>query len=154
MDSLVITQRGTIGAARKKILLFRRYTLLPDFGYFGIDLSSGWEDNNKDFAIQFDGSGNKTAFIEDLYQINGDNQPPVTKIPVKFDAITTHLENANAPANETLINRKLFISFASGFGAGAGDTLTQKVSKNIHGVIPHKNIRTTRLWRSGTRSTM
>jgi len=126
MDSyeLVLSQKGTLGAARQKIILFRRYILLPELSPFGIDVSNNWKDNDGDFVINYDPAGNKSAFIEDLYQINGDNEPPATKIPVKFDAVTTHIENANAGANTT----QLFVSFASGYGAGVGDTLTPKVS--------------------------
>ena len=85
-------------------------------------MSHDWKDNDGDFVINY--AEQKSAFVEDLYQINGDNQPPATKISVKFAAVTNHIENANASANKT----QLFVSFASGFGAGAGDTLTPKVS--------------------------
>ena len=101
----------------------------------GIDVFQNWTDNDGDFVINYSPSAQKSAFVEDLYQINGDNQPPATKIPVKFDAVTTHIENANAGANQT----QLFISFASGFGAGMGDTLTPKVSDTSPGVSPCLN---------------
>jgi 1-phosphatidylinositol phosphodiesterase len=90
----------------------------------GIDVSHDWKDNDGDFVIDYAPTAQKSAFIEDLYQINGDNQLPSAKIPVKFDAVTTHIENANGSSNKT----QLFVSFASGFGAGTGDTMTPKVS--------------------------
>jgi 1-phosphatidylinositol phosphodiesterase len=87
-------------------------------------VSDNWEDNEVDFVINYSPAEQKSAFIEDLYQINGDNQPPATKILIKFYAVTTHIENANDGTNKT----QLFVSFASGYGAGIGDTLTPKVS--------------------------
>jgi len=86
-------------------------------------VSLTWQDNNGDFVIDYEPAAQQSAFIEDLYQINGDNQSPATKIPVKFNALTTHIENAGADINKT----QLFVSFASGYGSGTGDTLTPKV---------------------------
>jgi 1-phosphatidylinositol phosphodiesterase len=115
-------QSGNLGAKRHKVVLYRRYSFLPDLSPVGIDLSLNWKDNDGDFVINYDSQ--QSAYIEDLYQINGDNQPPATKIPIKFDAVTRHLDNANGGANLT----QLFITFVSGYGAGVGDTMTPKVS--------------------------
>lgn len=116
-----------LGDARHKAILFRRYGFIPGLAPVGIDVSHDWQDNVGDFVIDYAPAAPKSAFIEDLYQINGDNQPPSAKIPIKFDAVTNHIENANGSSNAT----HLFVSFASGFGAGIGDTLTPKVSRII-----------------------
>jgi len=86
-------------------------------------VSLNWQDNDGDFSIEYAPAAQKSAFIEDLYQINGDNESPATKIPVKFDAVTSHIDSASADANKT----QLFVSFASGYGSGVGDTMTPKV---------------------------
>lgn len=94
----------------------------------GIDVSHDWRDNDEDFVIDYAPTAQKSAFVEDLYLINGDNQPPSAKIPVKFDAVTNHIENANGNSNKT----QLFVSFASGSGTGTGDTLTPRVSLTLY----------------------
>jgi len=125
---------GTLGPKRHKVVLYRRYTFLPGLSPVGIDLSVNWTDNNADFVINYDQQ--QFAYIEDLYQINGDNETPATKIPIKFDAVTSHLDNANAGANLT----QLFITFVSGYGAGVGDTMTPRVlavgdpTNNVSGI--------------------
>lgn len=67
-----------------------------------------------------------SAYIEDLYQLNGDaaDISPQTKVQEKFDAITTHLNNANGISNTT----QVFITFASGFGNGVDDILSPRVN--------------------------
>ena len=122
----VILQFGTLGDARRKIILFRRYGFLSDLAPVGVDVSHDWKDNDGDFAIEND-SPSTRVWIEDLYEISGDSVPPSTKISTKFDAITRHMENANASANKT----QPFVSFASGFGSGVGDNLTPKVSGSV-----------------------
>jgi 1-phosphatidylinositol phosphodiesterase len=95
-------------------------------------VSQNWADNDADFVINYDPSAQQSAYIEDLYQINGDNVPPAAKIPVKFDALTSHITSATAGANSS----QLFVSFASGFGAGVNDTLTPKV-RHLSNIIAH-----------------
>lgn len=115
-------------AARKKIILFRRFgfdtTSNPDLTPVGINVASGWTDNNADFSITY--TPGSLAYIEDLYQLNGDvNQfPPAAKVQEKFYALTSHIANSRGSSNIS----QVFISFASGFGAGVGDILTPRVS--------------------------
>ena len=124
MQRHVIIQFGTLGAARRKVILFRRYGFLADLAPVGVDVSRDWKDNDGDFVIENDST---RVWIEDLYEIGGDSVPPSTKISTKFDAITRHIENANASPNKT----QPFVSFASGFGSGVGDNLTPKVSVSV-----------------------
>ncbi|KIJ54995.1 hypothetical protein M422DRAFT_775161 [Sphaerobolus stellatus SS14] len=112
----------SLKAARGKIILFRRFGLDTQFTPVGINVASGWTDNNGDFSIAY--NGNQTAYIEDLYQLNGDapEVSPFTKVETKFTAITTHIENSRAASNTT----QVFISFASGYGDGVGDVLSPR----------------------------
>jgi 1-phosphatidylinositol phosphodiesterase len=87
-------------------------------------VSLNWVDNDPDFVIDYAPAAQKAAFIEDLYQLNGDNVPLATKVQAKFDAFTSHVKNANSSTNAT----QLFVSFASGFGAGINALMTPKVS--------------------------
>jgi len=130
-------QDGSTGgspATRGKIILYRRYSFLPDLSPVGIDVSQNWKDNDADFVINYSPQG--SAYIEDLYQITGDNQSASDKIKIKFDDVTRHLDNANGAGNVT----QLFITFASGSGAGAGNLVTPKVlavgdpANNVPGV--------------------
>ncbi|KAF8527333.1 PLC-like phosphodiesterase [Gautieria morchelliformis] len=115
-----------LGGARKKIILFRRFGFdtanNPDLTPVGLDVASGWTDNNADFSITY--NPGDLAYIEDLYQLNGDaiDVPPATKVQQKFSALTAHINNSRGSSNVS----QVFISFASGFGAGVGDILTPR----------------------------
>jgi 1-phosphatidylinositol phosphodiesterase len=117
-----------LGDARKKIILFRRFGFdtanNPDLTPVGLDVAISWADNNADFSITYN-SGD-LAYIEDLYQLNGDaiDVPPATKVQRKFSALTSHINNSRSSSNVS----QIFISFASGFGAGVGDILTPRGS--------------------------
>jgi len=121
------TLPSSLGAVRGKIILFRRFGFdtanNPDLTPVGLNVATGWADNNADFSIVY--TPGASAYIEDLYQLNGDavDISPQTKVQEKFDAITTHLTNANGISNIT----QVFITFASGFGSGVGDILSPRV---------------------------
>jgi 1-phosphatidylinositol phosphodiesterase len=109
-------------------VLFRRFVLDTtdlDLIPVGLNVASGWTDNNADFNITY--IQGKIAYIEDLYQLNGDlvDISPATKVQEKFDALTTHITNSRGTGNVS----QVFISFASGFGSGVGDVLTPRVSR-------------------------
>jgi len=106
----------TLGEARHKVILFRRYDLIPTLSPIGIPVAQGWTDNNGDFVIS---AGDPSVFVEDLYQIDSGSQPISADVQIKFDAFTTHVDNANASSNKT----QLFVSFASGSGTGGGSIL-------------------------------
>ncbi|KAF8510514.1 PLC-like phosphodiesterase [Hysterangium stoloniferum] len=116
-----------LNAARGKIILFSRFgfdtTDNPDLTPVGLNVASGWDDNTADFSIAY--APGAVAYIEDLYQLNGDavDISPEMKVQEKFEAITSHITNSQASANTT----QVFISFASGFGFGIGDVITPKI---------------------------
>ncbi|KAG9011745.1 hypothetical protein FRB94_007735 [Tulasnella sp. JGI-2019a] len=110
----------TLGAARHKIVLFRRYNLIPSLSPIGIPVAQGWTDNAADFVIR--DNADLSVFVEDLYEIDNSTQPMSTIIKTKFDAFTTHLDDANLSANKT----QLFVSFASGSGMGGGTEVFPK----------------------------
>jgi len=113
-------------AARKKIILFRRFSFdttgNPDLTPVGLNVASGWLDNNADFSIAY--TPGHISYIEDLYQLNGDPSqvPPATKVEEKFNALTSHITTSRGSSNLS----QVFISFASGFGAGVGDILSPR----------------------------
>ncbi|KAI1187008.1 PLC-like phosphodiesterase [Nemania serpens] len=109
---------GTLGEARGKILLFRRFdldALPPQFeaAMPGLHMAPGkWADNDPEgFALVFndtaaDGSG--TAFIEDYYHPD-EYGSPEENIEAKFGAVETQLRRAAAGDRDSL-----FITFTSG----------------------------------------
>lgn len=119
-----------LGSVRGKIVLFRRFSFDttddPALVPVGVNVATGWTDNNADFSILYDPTNFLSAYIEDLYQLNGDiaNISPTQKVEEKFNAITTHIINSRMSGNES----QVFISFGSGYGNGTGDILTPQVS--------------------------
>ncbi|KAF8581565.1 PLC-like phosphodiesterase [Ramaria rubella] len=113
-----------LGLARHKIILFSRFGYDtaddPSLTPVGLNVAVGWDDNTADFSITY--NTGELAYIEDLYQLNGDNVPAANKVETKFDAVTSHIINAQGSGNVT----QVFISFVSGYGAGIGDTLTPR----------------------------
>ncbi|KAI1110772.1 PLC-like phosphodiesterase [Nemania sp. NC0429] len=108
---------GTLGEARGKILLFRRFDLdaLPpafEAAMPGLHMAPGkWADNSPGFELVFNDTapgGSGTAFIEDYYHPDeyGTTQ---ANIEAKFRAAETHLRRAAAGAPDSL-----FVTFTSG----------------------------------------
>lgn len=118
-----------MGSVRGKIVLFRRFSFDtaddPSLVPVGVNVASGWADNNPDFSILYDVPNELSAYIEDLYQLNGNavDISPTMKVEEKFNAITEHITNSRTAGN----NSHIFISFASGYGNGTGDILTPRV---------------------------
>ncbi|KAK1769209.1 PLC-like phosphodiesterase [Phialemonium atrogriseum] len=109
---------GTLGEARGKIVLFRRFDTdrLPpgyDAGALpGLHLAPGrWPDNSADFGLVYNDARNLTAYIEDYYE--PDDLPiglnASVNIARKLDATTAHLDKAASSFPDSL-----FITFASG----------------------------------------
>lgn len=108
---------GTLGAARGRIIVVRRFDLdqLPDAasaGLPGIRLSpTDWTDNGANISIVYDSTTNATAYIEDLYEPTADlglAADAAAYIAAKVDAVAAHLRLA--AADET---GSLFITFSS-----------------------------------------
>jgi 1-phosphatidylinositol phosphodiesterase len=110
------SQLPTLGAARGKLVLVRRFVLDTTVSPFGYDFSNDWADNNASFTIQYLPS--ETAYIEDLYSITNATDFN-NKVEIKLNAVVPNLELAQKDKNS-----QLFISFVS----GAGDILTDGIT--------------------------
>lgn len=109
----------TLGEARRKAVLFRRFDLdqLPDeyeATLPGLHLSpSLWTDDSKDITLSYNAARNLTAYVEDYYEPDdlGDNSTAAANIAVKVNATVAHLQKATS--NSFNYASSLFISFAS-----------------------------------------
>lgn len=106
---------GTLGEARGKITLLRRFDLdqLPASytdALPGIHFSPAlWTDDDPDIALVYNTEKNLTAYIEDYYQPTSPiGQGAAYNIELKFNATTEHLLKAT-----TMYPDSLFWSFAS-----------------------------------------
>jgi 1-phosphatidylinositol phosphodiesterase len=110
---------STLGAARGKVVLFRRFDLdeLPDeyeAALPGLHLSpSLWADNSRNTSLTYNTALNMTAYIEDYYEPDdlGDASSAADNIAAKVNATVSHLEMAISDAPEYA--RSLFVTFAS-----------------------------------------
>ncbi|KAL1877533.1 hypothetical protein Daus18300_002521 [Diaporthe australafricana] len=109
----------TLGAARGKAVLFKRFDLdeLPgeyEAALPGLHLSpSLWEDDSKNSTLTYNTALNLTAYIEDYYEPDdlGDNSTAAANIAAKFNATASHLVMATSDSFEG--DGSLFITFAS-----------------------------------------
>lgn len=105
---------ATLGEARGKAILFRRFDVAPDVTDVlpGLHLAPGlWPDNSRAFGLVYNAEKNLSAFIEDFYQPNEVPipAPPRAAIAAKLAATTAHLDKAAAAE----FADSLFITFAS-----------------------------------------
>lgn len=109
----------TLGAARGKVVLFRRFDLdqlseAHEAALPGLHLSpSLWTDDSKDIALTYNSALNLTAYVEDYYEPDdlSDNSTVAANIAAKVKATVAHLHKAaSTKANYA---QNLFISFAS-----------------------------------------
>lgn len=106
---------GTLGDARGKITLFRRFDLshLPascSDALPGLHFSpSKWTDNSPNFELVYNTAKNLTAYIEDFYETAaGLGTPASLNIQWKYNATTAHLVKAATESPDSL-----FWTFAS-----------------------------------------
>ncbi|KAI0437673.1 PLC-like phosphodiesterase [Xylaria telfairii] len=106
---------ATLGDARGKIVLFRRFdlTALPaefEAAIPGLHMAPGkWVDNSRGFELVYnDTIVNGSAFVEDFYH-PGDYDTIASNIDAKFDAVQAHLRLAAEDDFD-----KLFVTFTSG----------------------------------------
>ncbi|ESZ93515.1 hypothetical protein SBOR_6096 [Sclerotinia borealis F-4128] len=109
---------GTVGEARGKIILLRRFDLdhLPNTyenTLPGLHLSPAlWTDNSPDIRIIYNAAAHITAYIEDYYEPETPSQSNATlNIQWKYNATTTHLLKA---ADKSLAPDSLWWTWASG----------------------------------------
>ncbi|KAH7413475.1 PLC-like phosphodiesterase [Cadophora sp. MPI-SDFR-AT-0126] len=112
---------GTLGEARGKITLLRRFGLdaLPkeyEEAMYGVYFPAGqWTDNSPDIELVYNEGRNLTAYIEDFYETGAPaGSGAEVNIQWKVNATTAHLEKAASGAMDGL-----FWTFASAeFNAG------------------------------------
>lgn len=115
---------GTLGQARGKITLMRRFALdkLPSEysdSLHGIYFPSNqWSDNGKDIALTYNSALNLTAYIEDFYEPGTPyGRGAAYNIERKYNATTEHLLKAigtgSGSGSKTGYEDSLFWSFAS-----------------------------------------
>lgn len=99
---------GTLGAARGKLILFRRFDW-SGTDAFGLNMED-WADN-RSFSLPYaDGA---TAYVEDYYQLDLGSVPADTVVATKLAAVVGNLDSAVASgANSS----ELFVTFSSGGG--------------------------------------
>ncbi|KAH6717544.1 PLC-like phosphodiesterase [Leptodontidium sp. MPI-SDFR-AT-0119] len=112
---------GTLGEARGKITLLRRFGLdaLPasySEAIQGVYFPAGqWRDNSADIALVYNAAENLTAYIEDFYEpATPLGSGAALSIEMKYNATTAHLNKAASNEGDSL-----FWTFASAeFNAG------------------------------------
>jgi 1-phosphatidylinositol phosphodiesterase len=107
---------GTLGEARGKITLLRRFDLnLLPASYAqalpGLHFSpANWTDNDPDITLVYNSAENLTAYIEDFYEMDSPfGSSAALNIQWKYNATTAHLLKATEPQYRD----SLFWSFAS-----------------------------------------
>lgn len=107
---------GTLGQARGKITLLRRFTLdrLPaayDASLPGLRfLPDAWTDNGKDIELVYNTAKNLTAYIEDFYEPDSPaGSGAELNIQLKYNATVDHIRKATTRAPDSL-----FWTWASG----------------------------------------
>jgi 1-phosphatidylinositol phosphodiesterase len=112
---------GTLGPARGKIILLRRFDLdnLPATAAAqlpGVHFSpASWTDNSPDITLVYNATTNATAYIEDYYQpLTPFGSSAQENIQWKYNATTAHLLRAAAVSGEDGAEPdSLFWTFAS-----------------------------------------
>jgi 1-phosphatidylinositol phosphodiesterase len=100
---------GTLGQARGKITLFRRFDLdkLPsayEDALAGLHFPpSLWSDNDPNFALTYNIEKNLTTYIEDFYEPGGPiGSSAAFNIELKYNATFNHLDKAASQHPESL----------------------------------------------------
>jgi len=84
----------TLGAARRKAIFVDRmgFSGLTGITAVGINVATGFADNNADFTIDYSGTGQHIAYIEDLYDLNATDLSAA--VNAKFSAVAAHVDLA------------------------------------------------------------
>jgi len=100
---------GTLGDARGKITLFRRFDIdqLPSYyegALPGLHFSpSLWTDNDPDITLVYNTAKNLTAYIEDYYETDSPiGTDAAYNIGLKYNATTTHILKATTKYPDSL----------------------------------------------------
>lgn len=134
-------QLGTLGQARGKITLLRRFGLdqlpssysssLPGL-YFSADL---WTDNDPAIELVYNSAKNLTAYIEDFYETDSPlGSGAALNIQWKYNATTTNILKAASDAHPD----SLFWSFASSEYTGDTPPETPRIMATGNGTLTPK----------------
>jgi len=84
----------TLGAARHKAIFVDRmgFSALTNVTAIGMNVATGFADNNASFTINYSGTGQHIAYIEDLYDVNATDL--ASAVNAKFAAVTAHIDLA------------------------------------------------------------
>ena len=104
-------QLPTLGAARHKAIFVDRmgFSALTNINAVGINVATGFADNSASFTIDYSGTGQHIAYIEDLYDVNTTDLS--SAVNAKYAAVTAHIDlAAGSDASGQLV-----WTFASGY---------------------------------------
>jgi len=107
----MMCQLPTLGAARHKAIFVDRmgFSALTNTQAVGINVATGFTDNSANFTIDYSGTGQHIAYIEDFYDVNMTNLS--SAVNAKFAAVTAHIDLA---AGSDAMGQLVW-TFASGY---------------------------------------
>jgi len=68
------------------------FSALTNINAIGINVATGFADNSLNFTIDYSGTGQHIAYIEDFYDVNKTDL--MDAVDAKFAAVTAHIELA------------------------------------------------------------
>jgi len=68
------------------------FSALTSITAVGINVATGFADNSAGFTIDYSGTGQHIAYIEDLYDVNATDL--ASAVDAKFAAVTAHVDLA------------------------------------------------------------
>ena len=122
----------TLGAACHSATFVDRmgFSALTNINAVGIHVATGFVDNGANFTIDYSGTGQHIAYIEDFYNVNTTDLP--SAVNAKFAAVAAHIDlAAGSDARDQLI-----WTFAGGY---SGIVAFPVVSLALEAIDPIKN---------------
>lgn len=132
-------QLPTLGAARRKAIFVDRVGLraLTNVTAVGINTATGFADNSANFTIDYSGTGEHIAYIEDLYNVNSTDL--ASAVNAKFAVVTAHIDLAAGPD----VTGQLVWTFTS---ASSGIVAFPQVSLTVRWMSEPSNLYGIRGW--------
>lgn len=128
-QSNIWVQRTTLGEARGKLILLRRFPFMRQLAF---DVSSNWGYNSEYFGIRLNEDGTNMAWIEDFYLLKGYPRNEKEQIKIKWEHTKTHLQRAQAELETD--DNNLWITFSSAVGDRVGSK-TEDVTPRACGLF-------------------
>jgi 1-phosphatidylinositol phosphodiesterase len=119
-------QRTTLGDARGKLVLVRRFPFPRTVGY---GVSENWTVNGKCFEIPLNEEKTSVAWIEDFYLLKGQPKDAAAQIKKKQAETIKHLDKAQTAIVKNPTD--LYITFASAVGDRAGGKVEENVTPRV-----------------------